>query len=623
MNNLRDWTLDATHPYTLQLAADARLNRISYIDDQIWQCNIGTGDAAAISLQTKYGGRAGLVSLIPMWTYETQTIYQAQTYHKAPIVTHFAPSLIVIEAMPVPDIALEARYLALDSQTIGGVYTLRNESKHPIQLRLDIFGHVIADSKEQKPSIINLAQGGNALFLAGMDAIEPVVMMENAHIQEVGRVSPKIGVNFNLEPGQEMPVQWVHSGLATMRDSMIMAQRWLEADWQPHFENIDRAAAMVPIVQTGNTDWDTVIASSYNRLVQSFLKPAGTLPYGISVAARNPANGYSRRGDGSDYPRSWEGLDPTLMLLVAPAMATIDGKIAQGIIRNFLAVQKDDGWIPWRPQPSGEQSPLLCLPVLAHITWAIYQQTRDENFVKDVFPGLVKFYNRWLAEDMDRDNDGIPEWQDERQTGFGAFPIFALGHTWAQGAAIHTVESPDLLAYLLSEISALLEMATLLDEKSVLAEMQKQLDDKQVLLAELWDGERYTYRDRDTHRTEPGEVLLTDAIGDEEHFSVTDPSQPSRLIARIIGGVRHVPGIKLHIQGADADDNPLQEIIEADGFRWQNRQGIATSEHVFKHIDRVFCEGLSRVYRIELRSLDTTALDINALLPLWSGSRSG
>ncbi|MGB1286386.1 MAG: MGH1-like glycoside hydrolase domain-containing protein [Aggregatilineales bacterium] len=620
INNLRDWTLTPSHPYTLQLAADARMSRTNYIDDQVWQYNPGTGDAAAISLQTKYGGRAGLVSLVPMWIRGTQTIYQAQTYHQQPVITKFAPGYIELTAMPIENIEMQAQYLALESQAIGGIYTLKNTGDAPVQLRLDIFGHVVAGDQEQKLSIINLAQGGNALLLAGMKTIAPVVMMENGHIQESGRVSPRIGVNFNLEPGQDMSVRWVHAGLRTMRDSMVMAQRWLEENWQPYFENIDRIATSIPAIQTGNLEWDAVIASSLNRLMQSFLNAAGTLPYSISVAARNPENGYSRRGDGTDYPRTWQGLDPTLMLLVAPVVATIDAKLAQNIIRNYLALQKADGWIPGRPAPGGEHTDMLCMPVLAHIAWQIHRYHEDADFIAEVFPKLLSFFNRWHADDVDKDQDGIPEWQSDRQTGFLAFPTFATGQTWAQGAAIHTVETPDMLTYLLSEVQALQGMATLLNEKGAIVELQQQFEHKQALLAEFWQNDRYSYRDRDTHQTTEGELLLADAAGDTEHFPSHDPSTPSRLIVRVMGGVRHTPNITLHLEGADADGNAIVERIESKQVRWQNRQGIVTTENVFSQLDRVQCNGLSRVYRFEVRTLDTTALDINALLPLWSGA---
>jgi hypothetical protein len=39
---------------------------------------------------------------------------------------------------------------------------------------------------------------------------------------------------------------------------------------------------------------------------------------------------------------------------------------------------------------------------------------------------------------------------------------------------------------------------------------------------------------------------------------------------------------------------------------------------VYSQLDRVTFDGLSRVYRVDVHTVDTTRLDINALLPLWA-----
>ena len=70
-------------------------------------------------------------------------------------------------------------------------------------------------------------------------------------------------------------------------------------------------------------------------------------------------------------------------------------------------------------------------------------------------------------------NDGIPEWLDQRQTHYSAFPTFGMGRDWAQGANIKFVESPDLIAYLISEATALSKMADLLKEKSAKKALSK------------------------------------------------------------------------------------------------------------------------------------------------------
>src|SRR5687768_3202503 len=121
MKHLRQWEIQQNSPYELSLSADARLCQSSYTDDQSWYLLPGVSDQPALSLQTHYGFRVGLASLVPMWQHDGRTIYQAQTYHKTPVISAFAPNYIAVEAVLLPDLALHAEHIALSSQAIGGI----------------------------------------------------------------------------------------------------------------------------------------------------------------------------------------------------------------------------------------------------------------------------------------------------------------------------------------------------------------------------------------------------------------------------------------------------------------------------------------------------------------------
>src|SRR6187200_1202199 len=120
MKHLRQWEIQQDSPYELSLSADARLSQSSYTDGQSWYLLLGSSDQPALTLQTHYGFRVGLASLVPMWVHDRHTIYQAQTYHKAPLITAFAPNYIAAEADILPELHLKAEHLAFSSQAIGG-----------------------------------------------------------------------------------------------------------------------------------------------------------------------------------------------------------------------------------------------------------------------------------------------------------------------------------------------------------------------------------------------------------------------------------------------------------------------------------------------------------------------
>lgn len=617
MKNLRQWQIDSEQPASLVLSADTRISRTNYLDDQVWDVSTGRFESPGIRFQTKYGGRADLVSLVPMWEQGGQLIYQAQSYTRPPQITQFAPNYIKIEASLLPNIELTVHSWAMESQAMGVVFALHNTGDTTERLRLDLFGHVIINSQEQTLGIIALAGGGNALHLGQIGNINPVVLLDGGNTPNIGGdVSPKIGIDIALDAGQKVQVRWTHAALSQMSGSLELAQRWLNTRWNQQMKRIQTAAEAIPVIRTGNADWDMVIASSVNQLIQAFITPYTGLPHPSLVATRTPGSGYSPRGDGTDYIRAWEGQDPITAYMAAPFMASIDAALAQGIIKNYLAVQQSDGWIDNKPGMAGQSQGYLCMPILATITWMIYQETEDDTFLKETFASLHQFFERWFKDDFDTNQNGLPEWQHERQTGYVAIPTIGSAREWAQGADIRTLETPDLAAYLIVEAQNLIKIAEVTGEKSAI----KSLNDRIVTLEDhlnaMWGDEWYHYRDRDTSATTSAVMVLNKQPGDAEHFPAVDLTPPNRLIVRIEGGVRHTPRLTLHIEGLDQSGQVQTIRAETSDFQWQHRQGIYTTSVVFSQVNRIYCEGLSRVYTVSVRTVDTTLRDINGLLPL-------
>jgi hypothetical protein len=450
-----------------------------------------------------------------------------------------------------------------------------------------------------------------------------VVLLEDGDV-EAGSISPKIGRTLTIPARKKVVVRWVHAGLPDLKGSLAKAQDWLKQDWAAHFARIEQAAESIPDIETGDEALDVIMAWSYYHLIQAYLKPTASLPFASFVATRQPGHGYSPRGDGGDYDRSWSGQTPTGAYLAALGIAPIDGQLAQGVIRNYLAVQQPDGWIDGKPGLGGQGQGGLCLPILARLTWGIFQYTEDAQFLRDVFPGLLKFFQRWFAADVDADQDGIPEWQSENQTGYSTLPTFSSWQGWGQSADIRLVESPDLAAYLLSEAKSLREIAYYLRDSAAESQLNAQVEKLQASLDSLWDATagRYTYRDRDTHLTTQAVTVIEAARGGEELLPALELKPANRLIIQVTGGVNLVPRFSLKLDGFAPDGQAVSEVVKSEAFLWSTGRGVYTSRQVFSQIDRVQFDGLTRVYRVDVKTFDTTRLDITALLPLWSAGIS-
>ncbi len=602
------WQLTSNSPFALQLAADARLSQTDYFDDQVWELALGTPGNPALALQTNYGGRVGLASLLPMWRIDNRAVYQYQAYSTPPMITAFAPGYAQVSALITPKLALRVEFWVMESHAVGARLTVKNTGA-ALNLGLDLVGFAAANGRELK---LGSLEGRAALSFGKIDGIVPVVLLENARSASDNTLS----LDFKLPANGQMIVRWVQAARATPAESEALAQKWLTQNWNTPLRRITQAAQAIPAIETGDQDIDAVLAFSYQQIVQSFLKPTASLPFSSFVAARQPGHGYSPRGDGTDHPRSWSGQTPTLAYLTALAVAPINADLAQGVVRNYLAVQRPDGWIDWKPGLAGQQQGVLCLPLLARLSWGIWQYTADDKFLQEVFPGLLRFFERWLAEDAD--GDGFPEWQNETQMGYPFMPSFALGLPWGQNADIRYFETPDLLAYLFSEAISLREIAHYLRRASDEERMGAHVRMLSEHLESLWNAseQRYTYRDRDTHRTSGSVPVLQDGRGDENHILALKLDPPNRLIVRITGGATHVPRIKLRISGQDANGQPAQE--ETETLTWTAGRGVYTTRTVFAQIDTIRAEGLASVYRISAQTVDTSGFDLNGLLPLWS-----
>lgn len=612
---LRRWQLTPADPYCAILAADARFSATDYADDQSWELQLGADENPALAFSTRYGGRLGLASLVPLFTFNGRPIYAARDFSTPPVLAAFAPGYLRSEASISPALGLVAEYFVFESHAAGGRFTLNNRSSEALELRCELVAFAAAAGRELRISLLPTEQG-HALTFGKAGSLRPVITVEGGASD--GLSASRVGLTLTIAPASEIMVRWAHGGERTAAASLSLANRWLARDWNAIFDRIARGQAQIPQIETGDADLDALLAASYQQLVQAFLNPTAHLPKPSPVGTRHPGRGFSPQRSGADHPRAWAGQSPPLACLTALAAASINAEWAQGIVRNMLAVQRDDGWIDGQPGLGGQRQGLLCLPILARLAWGVFQFTEDDEFLRDVFPGLLRFLRRWRADDLDADGDGLPEWQSDVQTGYPFFPIFGRGFPWAQNADIRAAETPSLIACLLSEAQSLREIAWYLREPEAEAECAGFAEAFARALDSLWIDGGYVYRDRDTHQTGAGRAVFTDVPADTPLFLVETLDPPSRLLITVQGGAEHTPRLQLTIEGRGADGAPAREIITPDQLLWTHSRGVVTTQTVFSAVDAIHPEGLIRVYRMSGATIDWARRDINALLPLWS-----
>ncbi|MDX2141697.1 MAG: hypothetical protein SF123_26655 [Chloroflexota bacterium] len=605
MSDLRVWTLGLDQPYALQIAADARLSETDAAEDQVWEVVPGAGESAALALQTRYGGRAGLASLVPMWVIDRQVIYQAAQYAQPLVIRGFAPAFVQLQTRITPTLALIAEFWAMDSRAVGGRFLLRNLAKEPISLRLDMLAFVGMEGAEQMPKIIPMPGERHALALGAIGDLYPILQLDNGfHTLDAG--SSKLSATLSLAAGARAALRFVCAGLPDPRESITLGQHWLTQDWGKHFKRLSVAANAAPRIETGDAALDATIAFGYTQLVQAFIRHERAA-HSILLPQRQPST--------TANERRWAVQDMALVYPLALAAASVDAGLAQGVVRNFIAAQHEDGSIDGAPRV-GDRSTYLCLPMLARLAWSIFQYTEDSTFLREVFPPLLRFFRRWLQPDLDVDGDGAPEWQSTLQMG-------SSGHNLKIATEnVRLIESPSLVAMLLSEATSLHAIAYYLHESTHEQPLKDEIERLKTVLETFWQpsNQRHAYlpRDRDTHRRSHAVTLLNDGIGDEEQFIAATLTPPNRVVVEIVGGLQHTPRLTLHLHGTDEQGSAIHETADESAFHWQTGRGRYTSQAVFASLDRLRAEGLVRVYRLNVRTPIIELEDLDDWLPLWS-----
>lgn len=314
---MQEWHLSAGSPLSLRFAADARLKRTDYTDDQSWEIALGGPEEPFLTFQTRYGGRVNLARLAPMWAVAGRVLYTVSALVERPIVRAFAPSYGRVTAQLTETLSLSSELFIFESRTAGGRFTLHNAAESPVAVRLELVAQALREEKPLDMHVLSLEDGTEALHLGRAGNLNPILVLENAKAPPprfaATPQAPKLISVFEVPARGSFALRWVHSGQVFMKDSLQTAFFWLRrADWAAELRRIEQLSAQTLSFETGDPDWDAALAFSQQVALRSFVNATGSLPYDSFVSARIPSRGWSRAGmaaitagNGAGRARSW------------------------------------------------------------------------------------------------------------------------------------------------------------------------------------------------------------------------------------------------------------------------------------------------------------------------------
>jgi len=614
---MREWSLGPGDPLYLSLAADARLQKPDYVNDHIWEVELGATEPAVVGLYTTYGLRARSMRLFLRFTENGTAVTDPKTFVAQPHLRRFYPNFLTLDFVPLENLAVTTEFWVPESQAVAGRLALSNRSNATRQITLEVCGLLSPlDGQSLTPTQQQLVN-----ILAGQTGgLIPVIFMTGGPKHGPGPY-PSLMLELELGPGATRQLTFAQAARDTLPAAFELARHTAARPWDAERTRIEMLdASQVIDIRTGDSDWDAALAFSQKAAFNLFFCGNGHLKYPSFVQSRHADHGYSRKGDGTDYPPSWNGQSPLESYYIASILPGAP-QVMKGLIANFLATQAENGEIDNKPGLAAQRSKLLAAPMLASLAWKYYQFSQDDLFLSENFSKLLKFFWSWFSPAHDRNRDGMPEWGHILQTGFEDNPIFDVWHPWSQGLDISLVHSPSLEAMLYCEAQCLVQIAKALgkpDEETAL--VRAQAETLKASVNASWNARNgfYSYRDRETDIRQEGKV-----IAKRRGAGNMRPQFESELSVRLLIEVQtKSPAVKrpeVEISEFVSRSDGEIEIIESHRFQWHSGGLVATSQQTFKRISRISVRGLDEKDRVIVKTIDTTGEDLTLALPLWAG----
>lgn len=614
---MREINLGTGNPLRLAIAADARIAQTNYTDDQIWEFAANGGEPQAITLQTTYGLRAANMRLFPRFSVSHESIIEPEKFTKKPVIHRYYPNYLEISYAPFEELDVESEYWVPSSNTVTGRIRLLNSSAQNMQIKFEWI------------ALLNPSEGGSRITPQKIESV-PVLVGETGNISPVVFITggaatvsspyPALVHRIDLPPGKSRYFTWCQAGLETPQESFSSARQISGWNWDAEIARIDLLNSTQVEIYSGNDEWDNAFALAQNYAFSLFMGKTSHLDRTSFIGSRLPDDGYSYRGDGSDYDPQWSGQTPFDAYYLANICLPSSPELIEGILENSLNSINENGEIDWRPGLGGQMSNRLATPVLASLAWRIYEITNNQEFLDQIFPKLLKFFFSWFSPDHDRDEDGIPEWDHPIQAGFEDHPLFARWHKWAEGIDITTTESPSLCALLYRESQSIIRIAKLINVIEPVVTLESMGEKLRLAVENSWDENinSYFYWDRDSHITTGKNV-----IGEQTGSGITQLDQnfssPQRLVFRVTTNQETTRNSQITIHGRSSSGKHRVENISSEKLFWFPGWGTATSELIYSSIEFIDIQGLQEEDSIRISSADLTNQDITNLLPIWAG----
>jgi hypothetical protein len=614
---MRTLNLPLARLKSLILAADVRFVPTDYINDHIWELSVGPGDPAGLSLSTTFGLRARSFRIFPRFIENRIERADPRQFESQPHLHQIYPNFALITFAPFTGIDVIWETWVPDSHSIAARFTIQNNGVITRNLHFDLLALLSPGSEGHR--MVGTQMAGSMVLSGHTEDLFPVVFLTGGASLDPGPL-PALAFDMTLLPGTVYQTTMIQAALESEQASFEKARLLATLPWDAEKTRIEIGNAEVIEITTENQDWDELFTLGQQKALQLLVGPTDALPHPSLILSRDPDLGYSPRKDGSDYNHLWNGQTPLHIAYLGSILLPAAPHFFEGLLHNYIFTQNpDSGYIDWKPGLAGQRSLLMATPILANLTWIIFEVTRNRSFLEESFQPLYNFLMSWFSLRHDQDEDGIPEWDHPAQLGFEEHPLFGTGGALSPGADISAIESPALCALLYQECRALIKIAETVDRLESIPTLAAHAENLRAAVDSSWDEHLNKYHawDRDSHLSLPGEFLgQHEGNGSLPLRRILE--QPARLVLHIHSTGIIPPRPVVSIYGQDQSGKQVERIILPERWQWFLDNGSVTTNDLFSTVDSIRIQGLESNDSVMVYRFNSVATDLSLQLPLYA-----
>ncbi len=614
-----NWSFPADSAWSAVLAADARVPLSEdpgpYQGDLIWELSLAGKEPAALTVHSTLGLRAVSAAFFPVFHRLGINRIDPSDFTSPPRLNQFLPSWIMVHCQPFDGLLTQLEYRAVGAHLLAGRIRIANKTVLPQYLRLDWAG--VVNPRDGGDGLAVTPQGLGHALTASSGGLELVACITGS--AQPGKLPwPSLSVTDELYPGSELSLFWAVAGLPSREDAFRLAQLGLNRPWEAELARLELTSASEDlIVQTGNQQWDAVLALAQKTAHDLILPTGGSLPQPVPVLARQPDLGAVSRGDGSDFPNQWRGATALDCLTLAGSLLPGSAELVKGWVENFLHTLNLEGQADLRPAPGGQRARLRSQPLLALLAEKASAADVDSAWLQTVYPALKQAFRAWVGE---IENPMRLTWQSPQQTQLDDHPLFDRWSPQSAGMDIKWLVSPALGSMLYQESRALVRLARKLGTAEDIPWLEKRADQIRAMVEACWDRRQsaYTWHDRETMLTPTTHALARGASA--QHLDRTRKlRQPQRLILQLELQGEGTRAVQAVLRGLDREGKPVEDIFQPRDFSWAPSLARATTLHCYLEVRSLELTGLAADEQWQLIAPGLNRLDISLFLPLWAG----